>query len=259
LRSLHLASLVVFVFCIAPLIAGCPERICDPGKSESCACPSGENGAQVCLDDGSAWGECECVPADDDDDSAGDDDDSAGDDDDATPGDDDDATPGDDDDSVGDDDDATPTDDDDDTTEPPLNLHFGTWTYGQTGVATDGCGFFTQFGPLQDDGPMDITDDGGGQFTLSPLRGDDATCSLSDHNFVCDSRMTYQENLMGLGLDAVVAIHATSTGVFPTDTTMSGNHNGTASCAGTQCAEVEALIAGTFPCTVGVHFTATFP
>ena len=248
------ATALGFPIVLGLFALGCSDRVCDPGKSESCACPSGDDGAQVCLEDGSGWGACECAAADDDDDSG------AADDDDATPADDDDATPADDDDSSAsdDDDDSVGDDDDDDTTEP-LNLNYGTWQYEQTGVSADGCGFFTEFGPMQDDGHMEITDIGGGQFTLSPLRGDDATCSLSDHNFVCDSRMTYQENLMGLGLDAVIQIHATSIGVFPSDTTMSGNHNGSASCAGTQCAEVEAMIAGTFPCSLGVHFTATIP
>ena len=239
---------------LGALLAGCPAKVCDPGKAESCGCSNGDIGAQVCLDDGSGWADCECVSSDDDDSAAGDDDDTtAGDDDDSSVADDDDATSDDD-----DDDDATPGDDDD-TTEPPLNVHFGTWQYTQTGVSADGCGLFVEYGPLQDDGPMDVTDDGGGLFTLSPLRGDDASCTLTDHSFVCDARMTYQENLMAAGFDAVVQIHATSTGVFASDTALSGNHNGTASCAGTQCTEFEATLAGTFPCNVGVSFSATFP
>ena len=69
---------------LGPLVVGCSEKICEPGKSESCACTDGGDGAQVCLDDGSGWGTCECGASDDDDDSgsAGDDDDSVADDDD---------------------------------------------------------------------------------------------------------------------------------------------------------------------------------
>ena len=40
-----------------------PSTICSPGKQEACACPGGEEGAQRCNDDGSAWGPCECVDA----------------------------------------------------------------------------------------------------------------------------------------------------------------------------------------------------
>ena len=237
---------------LGPLVVGCSEKICEPGKSESCACTDGGDGAQVCLDDGSGWGTCECGASDDDDDSG-----SAGDDDDSVADDDDDSGTTDDDDSVTDDDDVS--DDDDDTTAPPLEVHFGTWQYQQTHVSADGCGLFVEYGPLQDDGPMDVTDDGGGQFTLTPLRGDAATCTLSDHNFICGARLTYQENLMDMGLDAVLQIHATTTGVFSANDAMNGNHNGTASCAGPQCSEFEATLAGTFPCNVAVSFSATFP
>ena len=242
------------ILALGTMLVGCPARVCDPGKSESCACANGDLGAQVCLDDGSAWADCECAGSDDDDSAVGDDDD-------ATEGDDDDVVADDDDDSaVGDDDDDDVTaGDDDDTTEPPLSVHFGTWQYSQTGVSADSCGLFVEYGPVQDDGHMDVIDDGGGQFTLSPLRGDDASCTLTDHSFACDARMTYQENLTPMGLDAVIQIRATSTGVFASDAEMSGNHNGTASCAGSQCGEFEATLAGTFPCNVGVSFSATFP
>jgi hypothetical protein len=102
--------------------AGCQEDpveegVCEPGATQACVCPDGDDGSQSCASDGSGWEECVCVGDDDDDATPGDDDDATpGDDDDATPGDDDDATPGDDDDATpGDDDDATPGDDDDAT------------------------------------------------------------------------------------------------------------------------------------------------
>jgi Sulfatase-modifying factor enzyme 1 len=33
---------------------------CSPGKQESCACPSGQDGVQRCVDDGSGWEPCQC-------------------------------------------------------------------------------------------------------------------------------------------------------------------------------------------------------
>ena len=227
---------------------GCAGSVCEPGKSESCTCSTGATGAQTCRDDASGWGDCECVSSDDDDDSGG-----TGDDDTGSSDDDDSGSAGDDDDSAGSD------DDDDDTTEPPLEVQFGTWQYQQAGVSADGCGLFVEYGPLQDNGPMEVTDAGGGLFTLTPLRGDEANCSLSDHNFVCDARLTYQEDLMWMALDVVIQIHATTTGVFAGNNAMSGNHSGSASCAGTQCSDFEAMLAGTFPCDVGVSFSATIP
>ncbi len=40
------------------------RRVCDPGASQGCACISGGAGAQVCADDGSRWGACECGAGD---------------------------------------------------------------------------------------------------------------------------------------------------------------------------------------------------
>jgi hypothetical protein len=79
---------------------GCPvpvavdDDVCDPGKTELCACPDGGQGAQVCDDDGGGWGYCACGGGDDDDATPTDDDD------DNTPSDDDDNTPPDDDDAA---------------------------------------------------------------------------------------------------------------------------------------------------------------
>jgi hypothetical protein len=49
---------------LALLISACSiddaEPICDKGATQSCACESGETGAQSCVEDGFAWGECKC-------------------------------------------------------------------------------------------------------------------------------------------------------------------------------------------------------
>jgi hypothetical protein len=39
---------------------GAGARVCDPGRSEACACPTGAMGAQTCADDGQRWLECVC-------------------------------------------------------------------------------------------------------------------------------------------------------------------------------------------------------
>ena len=35
--------------------------VCEPGKSEACACEDGSDGAQTCSNDGSRWLECSCA------------------------------------------------------------------------------------------------------------------------------------------------------------------------------------------------------
>ena len=92
-------TLFAVLFAIPLFLFGCPadddddtsSTVCDSGATQLCNCVGGTEGVQVCEEDGSGWGECDC--------SSGDDDDIQGDDDDATPGDDDDASPGDDDDA----------------------------------------------------------------------------------------------------------------------------------------------------------------
>lgn len=39
------------------------EMLCTPGQSDACACDNGLEGAQVCTEDGMAFGECSCEEA----------------------------------------------------------------------------------------------------------------------------------------------------------------------------------------------------
>lgn len=49
---------ILTLFCIV----GCEpaDRICDPGETQSCLCPTGDLGSQSCSDDGSRWRGCSC-------------------------------------------------------------------------------------------------------------------------------------------------------------------------------------------------------
>ncbi len=89
----HIFSGLCLVLSLAFVLAGCEEggaHLCDAGETQSCQCEDQE-GSQVCEEDSSGWGPCDCGGGDDDD-ATGDDDDATGDDDDTT-GDDDDTTP----------------------------------------------------------------------------------------------------------------------------------------------------------------------
>ena len=50
------------------MLAACstarPSQSCVPGISQACTCPTGAVGAQVCRDDGSRFGACECTGVD---------------------------------------------------------------------------------------------------------------------------------------------------------------------------------------------------
>ncbi|MCP4870090.1 MAG: hypothetical protein GY898_15380 [Proteobacteria bacterium] len=75
-------ALLLFALASAMVaLAGCPSQVCEPGATQTCACPAGLEGVQTCRDAGDAWGDCSCSGGDDDDATA-DDDDAADDDDD---------------------------------------------------------------------------------------------------------------------------------------------------------------------------------
>lgn len=72
-----MAVLCTVMMVMVGLGGGCPpvdDDVCDPGKTEECACLDGGQGVQECDDDGGGWGDCECGQGDDDD-YTGDDDD----------------------------------------------------------------------------------------------------------------------------------------------------------------------------------------
>jgi hypothetical protein len=53
----------ISVLCFLALLlqaCGGSDKVCDPGDQKACACVGGGEGAQVCLQDGSGWGECDC-------------------------------------------------------------------------------------------------------------------------------------------------------------------------------------------------------
>jgi len=43
------------------LVACGAEKLCAPGGTQACACPTGTQGAQQCLATGAGWGACECI------------------------------------------------------------------------------------------------------------------------------------------------------------------------------------------------------
>lgn len=64
MTSRFVSLLVTSSLCLA-LLGGCilpgnSDDLCDPGRSVSCVCPGGANGAQICADDGASFQECIC-------------------------------------------------------------------------------------------------------------------------------------------------------------------------------------------------------
>lgn len=60
MRWLTLLLLVLVQCSSDPAADPIADRVCDPGKQTSCACPGGTQGAQSCNADGSGFNECQC-------------------------------------------------------------------------------------------------------------------------------------------------------------------------------------------------------
>jgi len=74
MRSARLTCSAVLVLAIAMLFVGCAEggageHHCTPGETQTCVCPGGLEGAQVCQPSGDRWGACDCSAGDSDTDS----------------------------------------------------------------------------------------------------------------------------------------------------------------------------------------------
>ena len=50
-----------FLLVLIPFVSfGCKDSGCEPGRQVECTCTGGDTSYQVCLEDGSGWGDCQC-------------------------------------------------------------------------------------------------------------------------------------------------------------------------------------------------------
>ena len=58
--KLIIPFLFAFAFLLMGFECGADPVVCDPGTTQTCTCPGGELGSQVCSSDGQRWGGCQC-------------------------------------------------------------------------------------------------------------------------------------------------------------------------------------------------------
>lgn len=93
-----------------------------------------------------------------------------------------------------------------------------------------------------------------GDLVIDPEDGSDPfQCTLSGKDFTCVERLAGEESTDGV--DATVSYRVSATGTFASPTEASGTQSGTADCEGDSCAQAEAFLGITFPCTVTEDFT----
>ncbi len=118
MRFHTLLIMILGLFSLLTACGGGDDKVCDPGETQRCHCPDGEDGSQVCSDDGTKWKSCQGCEDDDDQSTDGDDDQTTdGDDDQSTDGDGDQTTDGDNDPTTDGDNDPTTDGDDDQATD----------------------------------------------------------------------------------------------------------------------------------------------
>ena len=112
---------------------------------------------------------------------------------------------------------------------------------------------------VQPDGPMTLTDNGDGTFTVAPEDGTASfTCTLDGADFTCDERTAQEVDLSDMGLSAVLGFDAVATGTFSSNTAMAGQETAVVDCTGDSCATVESMLGVSFPCDVDADFTAVY-
>ncbi|MBN2497998.1 MAG: hypothetical protein JXR96_25625 [Deltaproteobacteria bacterium] len=52
---------ILLIGALLPVYACSVYNVCEPGEQAACACQGGGQGVQICLADGSGWGECDCA------------------------------------------------------------------------------------------------------------------------------------------------------------------------------------------------------
>jgi hypothetical protein len=140
---------------------------------------------------------------------------------------------------------------DDDGT--PIQPTSGTWGYLEGDVVDDTCHYSAR--PDTGLGTFTLTNPGTGTFTITPPGETAFNCTLSGSSFTCPDRSN--EDLPGAPYDATVNLHVAAYGSFSSATAASGHQRLEATCTGTQCAEVGALVGVTFPCGLSVNYTAS--
>jgi len=127
----------------------------------------------------------------------------------------------------------------------------GAWEYSEYTPVTNDCGLDDEWG--NGGGGFGIVNHGDGTFTVLPNDDTDPfDCEIEGGAYFCSDR-AHQE-AADPGLDATLIAHATVEGSFSSDVRGSGTQVATITCAGGDCAIVEAATGADFPCQFEVDF-----
>jgi hypothetical protein len=129
----------------------------------------------------------------------------------------------------------------------PVTPRVGGWVYESVTPVSNTCPGNLQNGGI---GAFAIDQSSTSSFHVIPNDGTAAfTCTLNGSAFNCPDRAAAVEDLRP-AVDAVITMHAIANGTFSSSTRATGRQEGTATCAGTQCAATGV----TFPCMAKVDF-----
>lgn len=139
----------------------------------------------------------------------------------------------------------------------------GHWTTTPPTVSSDGCGFYERADTGSSSGggfSLEMTTETSFTITTDPEEGLDSkftSCTLSDHDFSCETFELLRHDYNAQGYDAVGIVSQTVTGVFSDELNLAASWSLDGVCEGDEC---EALIAATevpFPCTSLLESTAS--
>ena len=141
----------------------------------------------------------------------------------------------------------------------------GHWTTVSPTVVSDGCHFYDGADTADTGGAasgfvLAITSDTSFTVTTDPEEGSESkvtTCTLSDHDFVCEPFEIIRHDYTGQGYDGVIIVSQTVSGLFSDGLNLAATNSLGATCEGSECEEVSAATGIPIPCETLAENTAS--
>jgi hypothetical protein len=131
----------------------------------------------------------------------------------------------------------------------------GGWDFMGSAAVDDTCNFDQL--AIDNPGTFTLTNNGDSTFTVNDT-DNMFDCTIEGSDFTCPSRLAGEDDIGAqYNLDAVVSYNVVATGMFSSQTEMSGRQEIVIDCAGDDCGTFEMLAMVTTPCGWAQDFTAT--
>lgn len=124
----------------------------------------------------------------------------------------------------------------------------GDWTLDDPSVHVDTCNVEEHLGPYGEGSTSTLQMTAATTFDLTDQGGEVDACTLTGLSFACDTQSTADDTPSDSGFDAVMLVESTTSGSFSDADTVTIQTVVQMDCEGTDCAAIEMMLGGPFPC-----------